>query len=309
MSKRRRFSLKRLLVGFITRLLVQEHRGYRARFPNDLALLRQRLKPGDVVLIEGSQRISEVIKYLTQSSWSHVALYVGDALVSRGGQFAEEMREKFGEDAGNLLIEATIEDGVSPTSLSKYAHHNIRICRPINLRPGDLGDVIETIVAQLGTRYSVRHIVELLIYFFPVELIPERFRRRILESPQMARGLICSSQIAMAFQKVRYPVQPAISSPSNTDEQAETPRPNRFRFGRKQASVFETYVFTPCNPRVVTPRDFDLSPYFEVVKFNVSGRRDFDYKKINWATEETQTRPVENEPPLAASVTASTERG
>src|SRR5712664_1637429 len=38
------------------------------------------LEPGDVVLIEGNTRISVAIKYLTQSTWSHAALYVGDAL-------------------------------------------------------------------------------------------------------------------------------------------------------------------------------------------------------------------------------------
>ncbi len=39
------------------------------------------LYPGDVLLVEGNSRISSAIKYLTQSSWSHSALFVGfDAL-------------------------------------------------------------------------------------------------------------------------------------------------------------------------------------------------------------------------------------
>ena len=309
MTVLRKLNPKRLLVRLLTRLLVQEHHGYRTRFPNDMALLRQTLRPGDVVLVEGSQRISEVIKYLTQSSWSHVALYVGDALVGRGGRFAEELREEFGDNADALLMEATIESGVAPTRLDKYAHHNIRICRPINLRPGDLADVIETIVSQLGTRYSVRHIVELLVYFFPIELIPDRFRLRVLESPRIARQLICSSQIAMAFQKVRYPVQPAISSPNGGTGESAEPRLGRRLFARKPASVFETHVFTPCNPRVVTPRDFDLSPYFEVIKFNAAGRKDFDYKKINWADRPAKDDTAAGPDPLSQSVSASPERG
>ena len=138
----------------------------------------------------------------------------------------------------------------------------------------------------------------MLVYFFPVELIPDRFRLRVLESPRIARQLICSSQIAMAFQKVRYPVQPAISSPNGgTGESA------------KPASVFETHVFTPCNPRVVTPRDFDLSPYFEVIKFNVAGRKDFDYKKINWADRPAKDDTAAGPDPLSQSVSASPERG
>lgn len=38
------------------------------------------LRPADVLLVEGNTRISTVIKYLTQSNWSHAALYIGNAL-------------------------------------------------------------------------------------------------------------------------------------------------------------------------------------------------------------------------------------
>ena len=50
---------------------------------NDGDNLRRHIKKGDVVLVEGDQRVSEVIKYLTQSSWSHAAIYVGDELWRR----------------------------------------------------------------------------------------------------------------------------------------------------------------------------------------------------------------------------------
>ena len=45
--------------------------------PNDSTALRDTLRPGDVLLIEGKGRISGSIEYLTQSTWSHSALYVG----------------------------------------------------------------------------------------------------------------------------------------------------------------------------------------------------------------------------------------
>ena len=38
------------------------------------------LRPSDVLLVEGDTRTSVAIKYLTQSIWSHAALYVGDVL-------------------------------------------------------------------------------------------------------------------------------------------------------------------------------------------------------------------------------------
>ena len=36
-------------------------------------------------------------------------------------------------------------------------------------------------------------------------------------------------------------------------------------------------------PTLVTPRDFDISPYFEIIKFNVIEQTKFDYRKIHWA--------------------------
>src|SRR5438105_15307703 len=44
--------------------------------PTDSIALRHCLEPGDVLLVEGNSRISATIKYLTQSTWSHAALYV-----------------------------------------------------------------------------------------------------------------------------------------------------------------------------------------------------------------------------------------
>ena len=39
--------------------------------------LERVIQPGDVLLVEGNTRISVAIKYLTQSTWSHAALYWG----------------------------------------------------------------------------------------------------------------------------------------------------------------------------------------------------------------------------------------
>src|SRR3970040_3110932 len=54
--------------------------------PQDLLLAT--LHPGDVLLVEGHSRVSTAIKYLTQSTWSHAALYVGDHLATAGGTSA-----------------------------------------------------------------------------------------------------------------------------------------------------------------------------------------------------------------------------
>ena len=53
--------------------------------PNDSTALRDTLRPGDVLLVEDKGRISGGIKYLTQLTWSHSALYVGAVAGAEGG--------------------------------------------------------------------------------------------------------------------------------------------------------------------------------------------------------------------------------
>ncbi len=291
----RRNRLSRILIAFITKLLVKEHHGYVQRFAYDPRTLRDALKPGDVILVEGSQRISEVIKYLTQSSWSHAALYVGDALVRDGDEQARELRERFGEEAESLLVEATVEEGVSVAPLSKYARHNIRICRPINLRARDLDTVLKTVIGQIGGSYNVDHVLDLMRYLFPVHLIPRRWRRTALEhGGRYSREVICSAQIAMAFQEVRYPILPVIDGRETSIEASDTWL-HRFLSRRRRAAL-GNHVFRPCDPMLITPRDFDLSPYFEIVKLPVYAKREFDYKRIVWADAGAEVAASESDP-------------
>jgi hypothetical protein len=63
--------------GAIARYLERPVQGYEPFTPSDPAALRATLQPGDVLLVEGNNHISGVIKYLTQSTWSHAALFVG----------------------------------------------------------------------------------------------------------------------------------------------------------------------------------------------------------------------------------------
>src|ERR1700743_510740 len=63
----------KLIAGY----LQKEVPGYEPFTPSDPDQLRSIIAPGDVLLVEGNNRISGIIKYLTQSTWSHAALYVG----------------------------------------------------------------------------------------------------------------------------------------------------------------------------------------------------------------------------------------
>ena len=40
-------------------------------------------------------------------------------------------------------------------------------------------------------------------------------------------------------------------------------------------------------PTLVTPRDFDLSPYFEIIKFNPVEATNFDYRRMKWDADDS----------------------
>src|SRR6516165_3193157 len=110
--------LRQRLSDAAIRVLTKPLKSYELHSPNDMANLKRHIRKGDVLLVEGNERISECVKYLTQSSWSHSALYVGDEPLRRNPEIARRLIEKFGDhDARHLLVEALVERGVVLTPL------------------------------------------------------------------------------------------------------------------------------------------------------------------------------------------------
>src|SRR5215831_390385 len=104
--------LRQSLSDAAVRVLTKPLKSYELHSPNDMAALKRYIRKGDVVLIEGNERISECIKYLTQSSWSHGALYVGDEPIRRNPAQKAELVARFGDEAKFLMVEALVESGV-----------------------------------------------------------------------------------------------------------------------------------------------------------------------------------------------------
>jgi hypothetical protein len=67
---------RRTLGERLARFIARPQHVHSTSSPADLARLQACLRPGDVLLVEGHSRVSTAIKYLTQSTWSHAALYV-----------------------------------------------------------------------------------------------------------------------------------------------------------------------------------------------------------------------------------------
>lgn len=245
---------------FLARRLETESSGYEPYTPSDPEVLARTLTPGDVLLVESNQKISAAIKYLTQSTWSHSAFYVGDA----------DIPASFRPDAaasGPWLIEVNLGEGCIAVPLSKYASYNTRICRPVALTPQDRETVIQFAVSRLGTKYDLKNIFDMLRYFFPTPPVPVRWRRRMIAfgSGDPTRA-ICSTMIAQAFEQIRYPILPKIT---RVEGQARAGS----RYSRNEILHIRDHS-------LFTPRDFDLSPYFEVVKPTL--KYGFDYKALTW---------------------------
>lgn len=214
--------------------------------PYDFNRLKYEIKPGDVLLIEGRSRVSSVIRTLTQSPWTHAALYIGRLV-----DFEDEEIKKLisahidVKENTRLIIEDLLDKGTIVAPLSSYHNHHIRICRPIGITHSDIHLVINYAVRALGQPYSVRHIVDLARYLLPWTILPRRWGSSLFRTStgQQESG-VCSSLIAEAFASVQFPVLPFVKP----DQQ-------------HGLEIFQR------NTHLYTPKDFDYSPYFEIIKY------------------------------------------
>jgi len=274
--------MHRFLHEQATRILTAPLGSYLRSSGQDVDRLKRHVRKGDVLLVCGDQRVSEVIRYLTQSSWSHSAIYVGDELLRRHPERARELESRWGDDAHHLIVEAIVEEGVVASPISKYRGFHLRLCRPFGLESDDLSTVMDEAIAQIGGEYDVTNLLDLARYFLPVSLVPARFRREALAfGSGRPTEVICSSMIARAFDAVGFPILP------RTEEEAAVAAANGARARRRYHVDVEAPSWPSRRPlardlrrserphSLITPRDFDLSPYFEIVKFSlIEGSRD-----------------------------------
>ncbi len=237
----------------IARYLQKPVHGYEPFTPSDPDALRHSLERGDVLLVEGNNNIAGVIKYLTQSTWSHSALYVGPIA---------DCTTQDGEP--HVLIEANVGEGVVSAPLSKYFQFHTRICRPVGLTEPDCATVCAYAIGRIGFAYDLKNIIDLMRYLLPLP-VPQRWRRRLiaLGSGDPSR-LICSALIAEAFRAVHYPILPKIT------------------LTRSRQAIDQ--ILEIRHSSLYCPRDFDISPYFNVVKLTIA--KGFDYKSPQWVDPE-----------------------
>ena len=253
--------LRRMLNGLGKRLArypSQPSKNYEPLSTHGFERLVKVLRAGDVVLVEGNRRISTTIKFLTHSTWSHAALYVDSALGSGNG----------GNNAA-VSIEADLERGVIAVPLEKYAGLHTRICRPVGLTELDRRRVIDFAVSRRGEIYDLKNVIDLMRYLLPTPWVPIHWRRRMLAlgSGDPTR-VICSTLIALAFQSVRYPILPQVTDCAFTGD-------------TQHRNAWVTEIMHIRDSSLYAPRDFDLSPFFQIIKPTLESG--FDYRAAVWA--------------------------
>ncbi len=244
----------------LARYLSKAQPGYQRLDTISLDEIATVLKPGDVVLVEGNTRVSIAIKYLTQSSWSHACLYIGS-------EQADE--DEITDDGGNPtshhhLLEADLREGVRIVPLEHYRDFNLRICRPVSLGREEIDRLIQFARSKLGYKYDLKNVVDLIRYLVQKPAVPTRYRRSMigLGSGEPTKA-ICSTLIAESFQSIDYPILPRLGPQTGTN--GEVP-------------IYYKRHFTH-----FTPRDFDLSPYFQVIKPTLE--KGFDVNQFTWTED------------------------
>lgn len=247
--------MNRLTAGFgrgLARWLSRPAHVHGTSLPTRLDLLADILRPCDVLLVEGQTRVSVAIKYLTQSTWSHAAIYVGVC-----------------ESAGltHCFVEADVVAGIRLVGLGEYDGLHCRVCRPVGLDDADRDRVIAFALGRVGLHYDLKNVFDLMRYLIPTPPVPQRWRRRMLAlgSGDPTRA-ICSTLVAQCFQAVRYPILPDVETRSAACNDCPDCIKEILRV--RHHSLF-------------VPRDFDVSPYFQVVKPRLE--HDFNYRKLAWA--------------------------
>ena len=239
-------SILRYFGNMLARHLSKPKPGYERFSVLSKVQLQATLQPCDLLLVEGNSQISTAIKYLTQSTWSHVCLFVGD------------------KDGQEPLLEADLVNGVCRVPLSKYEGYNVRICRPINITEEDKRALINFAIERIGHQYDSKNIFDLMRYLIATPPVPSRYRRSLIAfgsgDPTKA---ICSTLVAQSFQSIKYPILP-----------------RELTVQEKKHFYIDELVMQKRHYSHFTPRDFDLSPYFQIFKPTISN--DFKYQDIKW---------------------------
>ena len=231
-------------------------------FINNFEHMMSELRVADVILFEGKSRVSEVIKIITLSPWTHAAIYIGKLEDIKNPSTVELIKQHYKGSANEpLVIESLLGFGTIVNPLSLYANENLRICRPDGIKQKDINKVVCFATEHLGINYDVRQILDLARFLFPYAVLPRKWRSSLFQhNAGKPTAIVCSSMIARCFQSVGFPILPIVKNKNK-----------------------EHVKLHKRNFRLFTPADFDYSPYFKVIKFPfLTFANSSNYRDLPW---------------------------
>ena len=233
----------------ISQFYAKETKDIKRSYLCDFGRICHEVIPGDVLLVEGTNRISRHIKWITQSPWTHAALYIG-RIHSIEDEKTRALVEKYyqGKASDQLLIDTIVGQGTFIRPLTEYQRHHLRICRPTGISQQDAQKVINFAASHLGRAYNTRQFIDLARFVLANRwFIPKRWRSSLFKHkpPSDTAKDICSSLIADAFNAIKFPILPYVRPTDN-----------------KQG-----IEYIRRNTKLYTPADFDYSPYFSIIKY------------------------------------------
>jgi len=236
-------------------------------------------QPADVILVEGRAHVSEVIKVVTLSPWTHAALSIGSLDSMTNSHMRQKVSEFYHDDPSEpLIIESLLGYGTIINPLSYYRGQHLRVCRAINLPPSDRARISAFAVEHLGLDYDVRQLLDLARLLFPYGFLPRKWRSSLFQhNAGKPTQIVCSSMIARCFQQVKYPVLPVVRTDKN----------DQIRFYKR-------------NFRLFVPADFDYSPFFNIVKYpSRQYIRKIAFNRFPWCElpikeQESSEKPINN---------------
>ena len=260
---------------------------------SDFARTKAKIRPSDVLLVEGRTQVGQIIQIISHSRWSHSAICVGK-LKDFKKHLPETVDPAELDPEAVYLVEAELGKGTILTPIETYQGFRVRVCRAAGLSRFDQGRVACYVIKRLGAEYNVRQLADLARFMFPYGILPRKWRSTLFEHHAgHETKIVCSTLIADAFQAVKFPVLPILSEDSSGESR-----------------LFKR------NPKLFAPSDFDISPYFDVLKFpkhvmdDEKGMPYFPMPRLNkkqryyhrlpWAQDELPATPhVEIDPSYA----------
>jgi hypothetical protein len=142
-----------------------------------------------------------------------------------------------------------------------------RICRPVGLGDAEIEALVTFMVSRVGYAYDLKNVFDLARYLWRTPPVPDRVKRRLLAfgSGEPTRA-ICSTLLAQAFGSIQYPILPEVELHA-----IDLPGARQAREEILHIRHYSLYM----------PRDFDTSPFFQIVKPRIEGG--FDYRRLRWS--------------------------